>query len=148
MQLFGGIFVASLWLVFGGFGIKAFVSCIRAGRSKNWQAVPAKIILCEVSEIPAGMIRFLATISYEYEVNGRLFTSNHIHDGHRNTTSPATQRRIVESFKKNKIAYYDPTNPARSVVVRGIPWMLILEALNLFALAVGAGILSFYMLAR
>lgn len=118
-----GVIFAGVGLFFAG---AAVLSVFRSILSRNWYPVPGTIVASEVSvnvgssSSPTGA-SYDPRITYEYEVNGRLFTGNNLNFSRFRTNTPGQASNAVRHYPAGKTVtvYHDPIRPERSVLEPG-----------------------------
>ena len=122
-----GFYYENLALVAPIFGIiLCLIGAFAVAKSltaESWHTIEGKVIESKVID---GFDSAEPFVSYRYEVNGKDYTSNKISflfndDWH--------AEKVVAAYPQNKIVivYYDPTNPADSVLKRSLSIAAILR---------------------
>jgi hypothetical protein len=112
---------------------------LRQRAADRWQSTTAKILQSDLDEDSDG---WFPKIKYEYSVQGRIYTSERLYFFVSNGDRKGVALRGLAPYPigKTVIAYYDPANPADSVLDRHVPlwrtvFWLCFTAFLLFASA-------------
>jgi len=141
--LFGFLFIIG-GIAGIGYGAK---TVLQASSMNNWPTVVANITSSRVRiQTPdsGGSSTYIAEISYQYEVAGRIYTSNRISSAQYGTNDSSRADKQVRKYQTGKkfTAYYDPDNTSYAVL--DTQWDRI------YSLAFAAGtcglLLGFFML--
>lgn len=95
-------------------------------KSRRWATTRGKILSSSVSSWNmTGEVEkvYEAKIKYQYEVDGRLYSSKRAYYGDwLATNSSSYMKKITEEYSINPhcVVYYDPRKPQNSVLIRGI----------------------------
>jgi hypothetical protein len=141
----------SAWLVcaLGAFLVVAGYQLWRAGReSRSYTRARARILRAQVEEIPhpseEGGTKYRPVVRYAFEVGGRTYESDRVAIGAPAAPDAADAgdaRRLVERFAAGAEVdvWFDPRDPRRSVLERGVPTSQIAAAVvfGIALLAVG-----------
>lgn len=112
------------FILLGAFFLYRSISArLMTKKAQDWPIVQGKVLASEVVEDrfrnPTGKatIAFVPQVSYQYNVNGVSYTSSRIAFGSTNYDYMIAAR-ICEKFAVDTSpnVYYDPTNPAESVL--------------------------------
>jgi hypothetical protein len=124
----------------------------RLGReTRSYARTRGQVVVSHVDEVPApaeeGGPRFRSVIRYAYEARGRRYEAERISVGsHAGSASsdPQEARRWVERYPAGRDVdvWFDPGDPRRSVLVRGVS-----SAQVAAAVAVGVALLGLGMFA-
>lgn len=100
--------------------------CYQTRKSMRWPATRGKILSSSVSSWNmSGEVEKLheAKMEYQYEVDGKLYSSKRVYYGDwLATNSSSYVRKITEeySIKTDCMVYYKPRKPQNAVLIRGI----------------------------
>jgi hypothetical protein len=124
----------------------------RTGRETlGYTRTRGRVVVSHVDEIPApaeeGGPRFRAVIRYAYEARGRRLESDRIAVGsHAGTASSDREeaRRWVERHPvgRDVDVWFDPADPSRSVLVRGVSMAQVAAAVAIGIALVGLGMFA------
>ena len=127
--------------VFGAYMIGGWVFSLRkAGRSWGWPQVAGKILRSEYGKDVAddGSYLHCVSISYEYEVNGVRYESDRFSFGGYYTSwnehEAVRKHARYSPIGKEIFVYYDPKQPAFSVLEPGVSLTFLWGGLFLFIL--------------
>jgi hypothetical protein len=121
---------------------------------KTWSFTRAagRVVVSRVEEIPApaeeGGPKFRAVFRYAYEARGRTWESEQVSFGASpgaTATDPEEARRWVERHPPGSEVdvWYDPADPGRSVLVRGVSGVQVVLGAIVGLALVGAGLFAF-----
>lgn len=144
--IFAAVFMClgAVFLAFGGYEFWA------GSKTKNWPAAPGRII---ESEIESGRITsrrhgrasrrdtdYSVRIRYSYEVAGQRLEGDRLQYGHESHDQLSSAKQEQSRYPKAKEVqvFYDPTNPKRSVLVKGCGTSWLAVGLGFMALVLGA----------
>jgi len=116
--------VFPIFLVIAGIGaiIYGYVETSNAKASNSWPVVQGKILSSEVgSYLSRSAMRYIPKISYEFEVDGEVFTGKKVMFADVESSSKGSPQRLVSKYPQGSSAdvYYKPENPAVSVLLPG-----------------------------
>lgn len=143
---FGAFVFLAFGLLFAGIGVNKI---IEARASAHWLAVPAVVLSAKIetshhssSASGSGGTRYTPRISYRYTVNGQDYTGDRAAFIYESSGREARQFLARFPAGSRTIAYYNPQDPARAVLVRegqGKLWLFVAFG-SLFA-AIGGWLL-------
>jgi hypothetical protein len=117
--------------------------------SANWPIVEGRLINCQVEQQEYEDRPYNANINYEYDVNGKKYSSDVVFFGF--TIGAAWHANfLVEKVKNNKRlnVSYNPKNPGQSVLITGIQTIhlisILIVSLALFFLMIFLGGIAFW----
>jgi hypothetical protein len=141
--LFGGAIVAgTLWL------------SARGRETRGWTRAQGRVVASHVEQVerPAeeGGPLYRSVVRYTYEARGRTWESGQVAVGAEAAAAhlhPDEARRAIAPFPVGRevAVWYDPADPQRAVLVRGVPRAQILAAIAVGLSLLGIG---FFVLAR
>ena len=126
----------------------------RLGReSRNYTRTRGRIVRAIVEQAPRtseeGGPQFRPLVRYAFEAHGRTFESERISVGSGETiasSDEAEARRLVERYPSGSEVdvWFDPRDPHRSVLVRGvsIPQIVVTVAIGIALVGVGLFVLT------
>jgi hypothetical protein len=142
-------------LVVCGVGVAMIVAGLylsRIGReTRSFTRTRGRIVVSQVEEIPGpaeeGGPRFRSVLRYEYEARGRRYESDQIAVGsHAGSASsdPQEARRWVERHPAGRDVdvWFDPGDPRRSVLVRGVSRAQVVAAVAIGIALLGLGMFA------
>ncbi|MGA2539923.1 MAG: DUF3592 domain-containing protein [Verrucomicrobiota bacterium] len=117
-----------------------FGTTLRQYRSQNFAAARCQILSSEVRQ--QGMLHAGVSIAYSYIVNGKDYRGSRYRYDDQYSSSPGGD--IVQSFPKwsEHTVYYDPNNPANSVLATGIEGSDLM--LMLFSIPVNVAVIMLW----
>ena len=138
-----------------GFGMLMIYAALRLSRlgreTKHFTLTLGRVLAADVEEIPApgeqGEPRFRANVRYAFEARGRTYESGRVSFG----ASPGAEssnagvvRRWAERYPAGSPVnvWFDPADPRRSVLVRGVPRAQILVGMAAGIALVGGGMFA------
>jgi hypothetical protein len=142
------------WLVcaLGAFLVVAGHHMWRAGRdTRSYTRARGRILRAEVEEIPhiseEGGTKYRPVVRYAFEVRGRTYESERMAIGAPaapDASDAADARRLVERYPAGAgvDVWFDPGDPRRSVLERGVPTSQIAAAVVLGVALLGIGIFA------
>lgn len=144
-----------LGLVAGGLALMALVGHEYLGirQSTSWPSTPATLLLAQVatySSRNSNKATYAPEVEYEYEVDGKVYTSDNIAFGgpdfDRNKMGSADD--VVKRWRNepNLVAYYDPAHPDRACLQPG--GTISFGIWGLFAAGVGLTLLGLFIATR
>jgi hypothetical protein len=120
-------------------GIKPIAATIAA---RSWVATPCRILRAEVRDHDGDDgTTYSVYIQYQYQFNGRTYTSDRYEFMGGSSSGYRRKARIVAEYKSaaGPICYVDPENPSQAVLKRGFHAKLLLALFPLPFLLVGLG---------
>ncbi|MEK7560409.1 MAG: DUF3592 domain-containing protein [Patescibacteria group bacterium] len=104
-----------------------------AFESKGWPTVDGVITVSNFTtnqDRDDGSVTYGASIAYDYTVNGAAHTGSTVHFGQYSTSDPSYGRGIVSRYPVGKQVrvFYDPDDPAKSVLESGAGWSSFMVA--------------------
>ncbi len=145
------------WLVCG-FGAAVIVAGLHQSRlareTRSYTRTRGRIVRAEVEEIPRpseeGGPEFRPVVRYAFEAHGRTYESERMSIGSpaaAGTSYPQDAQRVIDRHPSGTEVdvWFDPRDPRRSVLVRGIPSVHVIATVALGIALVGLGM---FVLAR
>lgn len=137
--------VGAVLLVVGvGCLMTGVMRAVRAFRSEDWERVPGRVVISEVTAHGVGPDRdHRLDFAYTYEVGGTTYTGTTIR--YRVWGRSAGGARVVQRYPEGTgvAVRVDPSDPARAVLEPGGGWpMLALPVVGLLSVVVGALLLA------
>ncbi|MCJ8332138.1 MAG: DUF3592 domain-containing protein [Lentisphaeria bacterium] len=118
IALLSMVVVLGLGLI--GFGIGSFV---KANQTKTWPIVEGVVSFASIKTTrdDDDFLRHEAEVTYDYELNGKLFTNRRIHAGSSDYSKKEDAQAVIDDYSvKSKVQiYYNPDNPRDSVLIPG-----------------------------
>jgi hypothetical protein len=120
-------------------------------KTRGFTRTPGRVLVSHVDEIPApaeeGGPRFRSVIRYTYEARGRTYESEHVSVGSSAgaaSSDPEEARRWVERYPAGSDVdvWFDPADPRRSVLVRGVSTPQVVAAVAIGLALIGLGIFA------
>jgi hypothetical protein len=120
-------------------------------KTRSFTRTPGRVVVSRVEEIPApaeeGGPKFAAVFRYAYDVRGRTYESDQVSFGASpgaTATDPQEARRWVERHPAGSEVevWYDPADPRRAVLVRGVSSAQVGLGVILGLALVGAGLFA------
>lgn len=145
---------AGVVCAFGAVIIVAGLRTSRLGReSRSYTRTRGRIVLAKVEQLPRtseeGGPQFQPVVRYAFEAHGRTFESERISAGGAETIGSSDEgdaRRLVERYPSGAEVdvFFDPRDPRRSVLVRGVPpaRVAILVAIGVALVGIGLFVLA------
>lgn len=144
--------VAAIVCGIGAVMIIAGLRLSRLGReTRSFTRTPGRVVAAYVDEIPGpaeeGGQRFRPVVRYTYEARGRTYESDQVSVGSspESTTSDREEaRRLVERHPAGSgvDVWFDPGDPRRSVLVRGVASAQAIAAVVIGLALVGLGMFA------
>lgn len=147
------IVLLHICLQIGGMLFIILFFCIyyQTRKSLRWSTTRGRILSSSISSWNmSGEVEKLheAKIEYQYEVDGKLYSSKRVYYGDWLATSSSSYvKRITEEYgiKPNCVVYYDPQKPQNAVLIKGItPPVYSLLAFGLVFIGVDVCIYLFF----
>jgi hypothetical protein len=126
------VFVGAIAIYLG------FISVQKAIQSTDWPSVKGKVVESGIrtersmgtSSGAASRVSYHANVVYEYDVIGKLYTGRKVSYGEYGRENEVHATRISDKYPKGETVdvYYDPDEPAESVLEpgsHGLPWLYI-----------------------
>ena len=140
---------SSIFLLVGGvilfFGVKSLIS---AKASESWPTVRGKIISSSVeSNSGKNGTTYHAEVRYEYNVAGRVQSSNQVAFGDYGSSNPSDIHRIVMRYPAGAevVVHYSPTSLTESVLETGISGKtFLLPGFGSIFFVIGLGVFNFW----
>jgi hypothetical protein len=136
----------------GAATIAAGLYLSRAGReTRGFTRTRGRIVVSRVDEVPGpaeeGGTRYRAVVRYAYEARGRGYESERVSVGsHAGTTSsdPGEARGWVRRYPAGAEVdvWFDPSDPSRAVLVRGVSTAQVALAIAVGLALVGLGMFA------
>ena len=127
--------VAALTLAFGLFAFWMALRVRRAIRAtRHWQTVPGEILERDVGRMSSVRASYYPIVKYAYQVGGTSYTGDTVYIIGRYGGTANAIRTLVNTLPEPIPVHYDPSDPARSYLLRNPSWILIV----IFLFAIGA----------
>ncbi len=127
--------------------IGAVVNLVHATASTSWPAVAGVVDRSEVVETSGrrGKRSYKAEINYSYTVDGRRHRGNKLTFLESSWSSPARAAQVQAQYPVGAVVdvYYDPQNPARTVLEPGVninDWAVLVAGLVCLAAGISFGV--------
>ncbi len=126
----------------------------RGRETRSWTRTQGRVTAAYVDELPGpaeeGGPRFRPVVRYAYEARGRTYDSEQVSVGSSPVSTPTDRdaaQRSVDRFPAGRDVevWFDPGDPRRAVLVRGVPRAQVIAAVAIGIALIGAGL---FVLAR
>lgn len=141
------IFMLAAGLIITIYGL---LSVFKAWSVKNWRETKGKISKSKVDSYISntsdmeGTTMYVATIEYDYEVNGTQYEGNRVRMGMGASSSKKGAAKMVEKFYRSRVVpvYYNPVDPSKSVLERKASrWIYAPLIMGILMSAISGGLL-------
>ncbi len=110
--------------------------------ARSWVETPCKVLSAQVkSHRDSDGTTYSIDISYQYEFNGKTFTSDRYNFMGGSSSGRSGKQAVVDKYRKakNPVCFVNPDNPGQAVLVRGFQLTMLFGLIPLVFVAVGIG---------